>query len=77
MKVFFDTEFTGLHRLTTLISIGLIAENERKFYAEFTDYNWDHVDPWLQENVVDKLILPADKVGLIRHTEEVPTSRQR
>ena len=27
MKIFFDTEFTGLHKNTELISIGLIAEN--------------------------------------------------
>lgn len=26
MKIFFDTEFTGLHKDTTLISIGLISE---------------------------------------------------
>lgn len=26
MKIFFDTEFTGLHQETTLISIGLISE---------------------------------------------------
>lgn len=38
MKVFFDTEFTGLHKNTTLISIGLISEDRRIFYAELTDY---------------------------------------
>ena len=39
MKVFFDTEFTGLHRNTTLISIGLVSEDGRTFYAEFNDYD--------------------------------------
>jgi len=34
-RIFFDTEFTGLHKDTTLISIGLIAEDGRTFYAEF------------------------------------------
>ena len=29
MKIFFDTEFTGLHKNTTLISIGLVDENGR------------------------------------------------
>jgi len=28
IKIFFDIEFTGLHRNTTLISIGLISECE-------------------------------------------------
>ena len=40
MKVFFDTEFTGLHQNTTLLSIGLVAENGRSFYAEFMDYDY-------------------------------------
>ncbi|WP_376716592.1 hypothetical protein [Vagococcus carniphilus] len=57
MKVFFDTEFTGLHKDTTLISIGLIAENGNKFYAEFTDYDKTQIDDWLQENVINNLYL--------------------
>lgn len=39
MKVFFDTEFTGLHQKTTLISIACITEDGKEFYAEFTDYD--------------------------------------
>lgn len=57
MKVFFDCEFTGLHQGTTLISIGLVAENGRTFYAELTDYNHRQINAWLQENVIDKLVL--------------------
>lgn len=55
MKIFFDTEFTGLHKNTTLISIGLIDENGRTFYAEFNDYNRSQVGDWIQENVIDNL----------------------
>ena len=36
MNIFFDTEFTGLRKDTTLISIGMIAENGKTFYAELT-----------------------------------------
>ena len=43
-KIFFDTEFTGLHQNTTLISIGLIAETGQTFYAELTDYDRCQVD---------------------------------
>ena len=57
MRIFFDTEFTGLHRHTTLISIGLVAENGQEFYAEFTDYDEGQVDDWLKENVINKLHL--------------------
>lgn len=55
MRVFLDTEFTGLHQGTTLISIGLIAEDGRAFYAELTDYDRSQVDEWIQVNVIDNL----------------------
>ena len=57
MKVFFDTEFTGLHAKTTLISIGLVDEDGRTFYAEFTDYDKKQLDGWLQDNVIDNLTI--------------------
>lgn len=55
MRVFFDTEFTGLHQETTLISIGLVDENGHTFYAESLDYDPAQVDEWVQENVISKL----------------------
>ncbi len=55
MKVFFDTEFTGLHQGTTLVSIGCASENNHEFYAEFSDYDKGQVDKWLQQNVLDNL----------------------
>jgi len=54
-KIFFDTEFTGLHQNTTLISIGLISDCGKTFYAETNDYDKSQVDEWLQNNVVSKL----------------------
>ena len=65
MKIFFDTEFTGLHKNTTLISIGLISEDWRCFYAELTDYkrtlpdtdNWN----WIEENVIVNLYKSKSK----------------
>ena len=57
MKIFFDTEFTGLHKDTTLISIGLIAEDGKQFYAELIDYDKSQVDEWIQKNVIDNLII--------------------
>ncbi len=60
-KIFFDTEFTGLHKNTTLISIGLVSECGKTFYAELTDYDKSKIDEWLQTNVIDNLMLPYDK----------------
>ena len=59
MKIFFDTEFTGLHKNTTLISIGLVDENNRTFYAEFSDYDESQCDEWIRENVIKHLRLGA------------------
>jgi len=55
MKIFFDTEFTGLHKDTTLISIGMIDENGRTFYAEFSDYDDSQCDEWIYKNVINNL----------------------
>lgn len=56
MEVFIDTEFTGLVPGTELISIGMVAEDGRTFYAEFNDFDRGKIDSWLQENVIDNLI---------------------
>lgn len=56
-KCFFDTEFTQLVPNTTLISIGIVAENGKEFYAETTDYDRALVDGWIEENVLANLLL--------------------
>jgi hypothetical protein len=61
MNIYWDSEFTGLHQHTTLISIGFITENDLTFYAEFTDYAQDQVDEWLQKNILEKLKFGLDK----------------
>ena len=54
-KIFFDTEFTGLHQNTTLISIGAISDLNDTFYAEFADFDCNQVDEWIRDNVISKL----------------------
>jgi hypothetical protein len=56
MKVFFDTEFTGLHRNTTLISIGMVDEKGRTFYGECNDFDPLQIDSWLEDNVISNLV---------------------
>lgn len=51
MKIFFDTEFTGLQQDTDLMSIGLVSENGLEFYAELNDYRKDKVNDWIKANV--------------------------
>jgi hypothetical protein len=47
---------TGLHKSTTLISIGVVDENGRSFYAELMDYDENQLDSWLIDNVITKLL---------------------
>lgn len=63
IELFMDSEFTGLHQHTTLISLGIVAATGQTFYAEFTDYDKDQVDDWLQKNVLDNLIHKAPSSG--------------
>lgn len=55
MLIFFDCEFTGLRQNTELISIGLISEDNKTFYAEFNDFSYEYVDEWIKSNVIDNL----------------------
>lgn len=57
-KLFLDTEFTGLHQNTTLISLALVADSGEEFYAELTDFDRDQVTPWIHEHVVQHLKQP-------------------
>ena len=57
MLLFMDEEFTGLRKGTTLISLGIVAEDGRKFYAEFCDYDRTKCDDWILENVISNLYL--------------------
>lgn len=67
-NVYFDTEFTGLHKDTTLISIGLILETGKQFYAELTDYDVNQIDEWLEKNVMSNLLL--NNLGVNKNIEK-------
>ena len=54
MLVFLDTEFTDFVR-PDLISIGLVAEDGREFYAELDDYQRDNCNDFVRKNVVPLL----------------------
>lgn len=56
-SIFLDTEFTGLHQHSTLISLALVAESGEEFYAELTDYDTSQLSDWLKTNVLHHLFL--------------------
>ena len=61
MKYFFDTEFHEYKRdgvnTIELISIGIVAEDGREFYAESLDFDMQAAmeNEWLKENVIARL----------------------
>lgn len=55
INIYFDCEFTWLRQDTTLISIWLISDCWKTFYAEFTDYDKSQCDEWINDNVIAKL----------------------
>ena len=55
-KLFWDFEFTGLHKLTTPISLGIVSECGKKFYCEFNDFDDKQVDEWIRDNVLANLL---------------------
>ena len=64
MKLFFDTEFTGLHKNTTLISVGIVAEDGRRFYGVLNDFDRMQCTQWIKKNVLkgsveDLLCIPV------------------
>jgi len=61
MKYFIDTEFIegfkkplfGKRRhFIDLISIGIVCEDGRKYYAISNEYNWNDADDWVKSNVI-------------------------
>lgn len=57
MRYFIDTEFSerGPHQAIDLISIGLVAEDGREFYAVSTEFDSSNCSAWVQENVLPHL----------------------
>lgn len=74
MNLYFDTEFTSLHAGTTLVSIGIVAENGKKFYAEFSDYEETQCDNWIKENVLKHTILEGNEILAKRLGEDSNTT---
>ncbi len=57
MKYFLDLEFIecGSAHPIELISLGIVAEDGREFYAVSTEFNPFHADDWVVANVLDAL----------------------
>jgi hypothetical protein len=61
VRFFYDTEFIEDGKTIDLVSIGVVAEDGREFYAVSTEFDPDKAGQWVRENVLDKLPSPGDK----------------
>ena len=55
MKYWIDTEFIERPSILDLISIGLVAEDGREFYAESSEVDWAKASRWTLESVRPQL----------------------
>src|ERR1044071_2735150 len=60
-RYFYDCEFVEDGRLIDLVSIGVVDEYGREFYAVSTEFDDSGALPWVRRNVLDKLPSPADR----------------
>jgi len=55
MKYFYDTEFIEDGKIIDLISIGIVAEDGREYYAISTEFDAEKASPWVVDNVFNTL----------------------
>jgi len=68
VRFFYDTEFIEDGLTIELVSIGVVDEAGREFYAVSTEFDPERAGPWVRANVLDKLPSPADKAWADRAT---------
>ena len=68
MRFFYDTEFIEDGTTIDLVSIGVVDEHGREFYAVSTEFNPTKAGPWVRDHVLDKLPSPADPAWCDRAT---------
>ncbi len=83
MRYFYDTEFHEDGRTIDLISIGIVAEDGREFYAVSYDADYTRIvkHPWLMDNVMNSIehnvikTFGGDSVDLLITDEHAMTRR--
>ena len=54
-RYFYDCEFIEDGRIVDLVSIGVVDEQGREFYAVSTEFDPARAVPWVRRNVLDRL----------------------
>jgi hypothetical protein len=59
-RYFYDCEFIEDGRTIDLVSIGVVDEHGREFYAISTEFDASAAVPWVRRNVLDRLPSPGN-----------------
>lgn len=59
-RYFYDCEFIEDGRVIDLVSIGVVDEYGREFYAVSTEFDATAAVPWVRRNVLNQLPSPGD-----------------
>ncbi|SEI45112.1 protein of unknown function [Arthrobacter sp. yr096] len=79
MKYFYDTEFLEDGHTIDLISIGIVAEDGREYYAVNMEADWDRIQQhgWLRENVLPHLYAHGPREQVWQTREQIRTGVHR
>ncbi|RDI65291.1 polyadenylate-specific 3'-exoribonuclease AS [Nocardia pseudobrasiliensis] len=59
LRYFYDCEFIEDGVVIDLVSIGVVCEDGREYYAVSTEFDPEKAGPWVRRNVLPKLPSPA------------------
>lgn len=66
MRYFYDCEFIEDGTTIELVSVGIVAEDGREFYAVSTDFDASAAGPWVRRNVLPNLPNPSSSAWMSR-----------
>jgi hypothetical protein len=72
MKIFMDSEFIERPGTIELISLGLVTEDGREYYAQSWEFDAHAANPWVQEHVLPQLDACKDRLPQAWHQEIHP-----
>jgi hypothetical protein len=77
-RIWYDTEFLEDGRTIDLISIGMVTEDDREYYAVSSDADWQRIkaNDWLVRNVVPSLPVTG-RTSLDAYLKTHPNSHPR
>jgi hypothetical protein len=61
VRFFYDCEFIEDGATISLVSIGMVGEDGREFYAVSTEFDPSRAIDWVRQNVLSQLPSPADR----------------